>query len=196
MIFSYCNHLVEGKSYDDNSILLDTGSTVSAFRNTRMLTDIMDAGRTMRALTNGGHQDSREQGILPSFFPVWVNRGSRMNILAWRDVRKRFRITADTEKGDEIIVHLSNKKKMVFKETDGDLYVYNMSRNDKDTKNKISAYSFLTLVEANKKLYTNRQLKQADEAKRLYEHLGMPGYRRKFFRALSSIITSRTVQSP
>ena len=32
-------------------------------------------------------------------------------------------------------------------------------------------------------MYTQRQVKAADEAKRLYQHLGMPGYR-KFFQAL------------
>ena len=72
---------------------------------------------------------------------------------------------------------------MVFKESEAGLYIYDLNKSHNGNKGKVSSYTFLTLVAANKNLYTNRQLKQADEAKRLYEHLGMPGYRR-FFRAI------------
>ena len=107
MIISMCNYLAGEKTYGNNSILLDTGSTVSVFKNTKMLTDVKDSGTTMRALTNGGYQDSTERGVLPGFFPVWVNRSSRMNILAMSDVRKKFRVTIDTGQANEIVVHLS-----------------------------------------------------------------------------------------
>ena len=139
----------------------------------------------MRALTNGGHQDSTEKGILPGFFPVWVNRKSRMNILAWKDVRRKFRITADTGVANEIVVHLSDEKKMIFSEVESGLFIYDLENNDKNNKTKVSAYSFLTLVSANKELYTDRQLRAADEANKLYEHLGMPGYK-AFFKALTT----------
>ena len=150
-----------------------------------MLTDIKDTGTTMRALTNGGFQYSTEKGILPGFFPVWVNRESRMNILAWSDVRRKFRITADTEEGNHIVVHLSETNKMIFKEAGSGLYVYDLKPKGKNNKSKVSSYSFLTLVSANKDLYTDRQLKGAEQANKRYEHLGMPGYK-AFFKALST----------
>ena len=38
-----------------------------------------------------------------------------MNILAWKDVRKKFRITADSENRSEITVHLAKDNKIIFK---------------------------------------------------------------------------------
>ena len=183
VLISFNNHLAEQNDYLEGDILLDTGSTVSVFRDTKMLTDVAEAGKTMRALTNGGHQDSTRKGILPGFFPVWVNEQSRLNILSWRDVREKFRITADTAEGNKITVHLGGGKKMVFEEVESGLYLYRMNGKNNHSKKRVSSYSFLTLVETNKSLYTSRQIKLADEAKRLYEHLGMPGYK-KFFHAL------------
>jgi len=38
------------------------------------------------------------EGNLPGVFPVYYNQKSLMNIIAFSETRKRFRITADTEK--------------------------------------------------------------------------------------------------
>ena len=99
-------------------------------------------------------------------------------------MRERFHITADTDQANEIVVHLGEGKEMKFKEVESGLYLYSIKEKDNSTKQKVSSYSFLTLVTANKSLYTSRQLKRAEEARKLYEHLGMPGYR-KFFKALT-----------
>ena len=141
-----------GNEYEEDDILLDTGSTVSVFKNSKILTDIRKTGQTLRALTNGGHQDSNMKEILPGFFPVWFNEKSRLNILAWRDVRERFRIAADTDQANEITVHMDDNKKMRFMEVDSGLYLYRIKSND-NTKQKVSNYSFLTLVTVNKSLY-------------------------------------------
>ena len=110
VILSFCNHLSEVKKYSNTDILLDTGSTVSVFNNRKMLTDIKTTPNTMRALTNGGFQDSNMRGILPGFFPVWFNSESRLNILAWKDVREKFCITADTGAANEIVVHVRKRR--------------------------------------------------------------------------------------
>ena len=55
MIISICNYLAGDKSYSDNSILIDKGSTLSVFKNPKMLTSIKDSGTsTILALTNDG----------------------------------------------------------------------------------------------------------------------------------------------
>ena len=91
----------------------------------------------MRALTNGGYQDSDHQGILPSFPPVWVNENSRVKILAWSDVRKKFRITANTKDGNQIVVHLTNGKKMIFAgEVKSGLYLHELKLDNGDNKTK------------------------------------------------------------
>ena len=114
IVVSYCYHLEGMDEHGDSSILLDTGSTISVFKNEKLLTNVRNVSQTMRAITNGGHQDSTRKGILPKFFPVWVNPRSRMNILSWKDVRKKYRITADTAESKSITVHINDDKKMLF----------------------------------------------------------------------------------
>ena len=46
-----------------------------------------------------------------------------VNILAWSDVRKKFRITADTSLEAAIQVHLGNKEHVKFKELKNGLYL-------------------------------------------------------------------------
>ena len=54
-------------SIPDTCILIDTGSTISVFKNKHLLEDIGKNNNTLRAYTNGGYQDSSLQGHLPSF---------------------------------------------------------------------------------------------------------------------------------
>ena len=56
LVVLYCYHLDDIKDHDSHSILIDTGSTVSVFKNKDMLKNMRKESHTMRALTNGGHQ--------------------------------------------------------------------------------------------------------------------------------------------
>lgn len=108
---------------DDNSILIDTGSTCSVFKNDKMLMNIRKSPKTLRAFTNGGHQDSTQVADLPGFFQVWYNRNSMVNILTWADVRKHFRITADTAEENAIHVHVDDGKIIKFEKRSGQDYI-------------------------------------------------------------------------
>ena len=59
-------------SLPDTSVLIDTGSTVSVFKNKEVLRNITKSASALRAHTNGGFQDSTLQGYLPGFFKVWL----------------------------------------------------------------------------------------------------------------------------
>ena len=101
---------VESVTADDKKapsmdILLDTGSTCSVFNNEKMLINIRRAKRRLVAKTNGGPHVSDLEGELPGFFTVWFNPKSMINILSFADVRKRFRITIDTEEESCFLVH-------------------------------------------------------------------------------------------
>ena len=85
-----------------------------------------------------------------------------LNILSFKDVRNKFRITVDTAIENTINVHISQNKVLRFEEVESGLYLL---RSNKYIKNKVSAYSFLTLVKANKKKITAKQVKQADAAR-------------------------------
>jgi hypothetical protein len=166
---------------DNNSILLDTGSTCSVFKNSEMLINIRKSATTLRAYTNGGHQDSKEVADLPGFFEVWYNPQSMVNILAWSDVRKRFRITADTAAEAAINVHMDDGHVLKFEEIGSGLYLFKHS--DFNSKKNVSGYSFLTLVSSNKEAFTNREIRGADLAVEFHRKIGMPGYKR-FFKLL------------
>ena len=102
---------------------MDTGSTVSVFKNKEALRNITKSASALRAHTNGGFQDSVLQGYLPGFFRVWYNPHCMVNILSWSDVRKRFRITADTSLEPAIQVHLGNGEHIKFREFKSGLYL-------------------------------------------------------------------------
>ena len=93
--FSLQNNVRE---IDTNWILLDSESTVSIFRNGRLLKNIRESEnpKGLRVYGNGGSQDAHLVGDLPGFGPVWYNPQSLANILLLAEVRKLCRVTMDT----------------------------------------------------------------------------------------------------
>ena len=130
------------RKYNESNILIDTGSTLSVFNNSKMLINIRRSRTRMRAYTNDGYQDSVYKGDFPGFFTVWYNPASMMNILAWRDVRRRFRITVDTDVDNGIHMHLKDGRNLDFMEVESGLYMFKAKNNV--NKAKVSAYSTTT----------------------------------------------------
>ena len=138
--------------YGDTDILLDTGSPFSCIRNKKMLVGLKKVTTPLIGYTNGGNMVYKEKGHLPGFFQVWYNEKSMLNILAWSDVRKHYRITADTDKENAISVHMRDGSIIKFHEVSSGLYMYSMNKQYNGNK-KVSGYSFLTLVKENKKCF-------------------------------------------
>ena len=65
--FSYYSDEVASK-YNNKDILLDTGSTVSVFKNNKLITGIKKTSGKLRAFSNGVWQDSQHVGMVPKFF--------------------------------------------------------------------------------------------------------------------------------
>jgi hypothetical protein len=112
-------------------------------------------------------------GDLPGFGPVWFNEGSIANILSLAAVRKVCRVTMDSHNEPAMFVHKQNGKVMKFIESDSGLYYYDASSTN---RHPLTMYTFLHTVSDNKSLYTTRQLKGADLAKRVYELVGQPSH--------------------
>ena len=70
-----------------------------------------------------------------------------------------------------------------FEKVDSGLYL--LSSNKAKNNKKFSAYSYLTLVRANKSNFTARQLKRTDVARAFRKCLGYPGHR-KYFKLLEA----------
>jgi hypothetical protein len=155
---------------DPSWILLDSQSTISVFRNPNMLTNIRESERTLRAITNGGHQDSNMVGDFPNLGEVWYNNKSIANILSLADVRKVCRVTMDSDDEPALLVHRLDGSVMKFKEHESGLYVYNPNVTNKI----VTGYSILSTVAEQKKLFSRREIKAADAARELYRKIGRP----------------------
>ena len=79
-----------------------------------------------------------------------------VNILAWSDIRKKYRITADTEKEPSIKVHLEHGKTIIFKEVSSGLYLADIK--DYQEAIKPSQHTFTNLIADNKTNFTNSQV--------------------------------------
>jgi len=154
-------------------ILLDTQSTVSVFNNKQYVTNIRESKEILRAITNGGHQDSYQVGEFPNLGTVWYNPNSIANILSMKEVRKVCRVTMDTSIEPTLCVHRLDGTIMKFEEQESGLYVFKPNSNA-----SINIYPHCTLVttiEENKKMFTRRQVYNADLARELYRKIGRPG---------------------
>jgi hypothetical protein len=119
---------------DPDWILLDSQSTISVFEKPSFLTNIRRSTHVLRAITNGGHQDSNMVGDFPNLGEVWFNRDSIANILSLADVRKVCRDTMDTSTEPALLVHRLDGSIMKFLEHSSGLYIYKCnSTNDRVT---------------------------------------------------------------
>ena len=155
---------------DPDSILLDSQSTISVFRNPRMLTNIRRSKHTLRAITNGGYQDSNLVGDFANLGEVWFNENSIANILSLADECNVCRVTMDSGIERSMNVHRLDGSIMQFVEHESGLYVYHPNV----TNPPVTGYSMLSTVAAQKKLFTPRQIRDADTARNLYRMIGRP----------------------
>ena len=163
---------------DENFILLDSESTVCTFHNRKLLKNIRvhSGGKSAEVHTNGGTQTSVLVADYTTLdIPVWLNDESLANILSLAVVRKKFRVTMDTDIMPAIHVHLPDGSIMNFHEMSNGLYCHDIRGT---TKPSIPSYSFLNTVENNLKLYTRREQLMANKARILYRNSPFPGPQR------------------
>ena len=137
-------------------VLLDSQLTISVFKNYDMLTNIRPSDHVLRAVTNGGFQDSTLIGDFPNLGAVWFNPDSIANILSLSHVRQVCRVTMDTGIDPSMIVHRVDGSQMNFREHPCGLFVFDPSINDSNAS--VSAYTMLSTVRDNKKMFTPRDV--------------------------------------
>ena len=156
---------------DHDWILLDSQSTISVFKNRDMLTNVRRSPHVPRAITNRVYQDSTMIGDFPNLGEVWYNAESIANILSLADVCKVCRVMMDTTAERAMCVHCLDSSVMKFSEHPSGLYVFAGNGASKD---KVIAYSMLTTVTEQKKMFSWREIKAADNARAFYRKLGRP----------------------
>jgi hypothetical protein len=155
-------------------ILLDSQSTTLVFNNPTMLTDICPSKRTLRVQTNGGYQDSNMKGVFKNLGHVWFNRASIANILSLAEVRRVCRVMMDTEIEPTLIVHQKDGSLMRFTKHSTGLYAFDsVSPSNYDSK-PVSAYTLVSTIADNKKLFTRREIDATNAARDLYRKIGHP----------------------
>jgi hypothetical protein len=157
---------------DPSWVLLDSQSTISVFRNCGMLTNIRPSTRVLRAVTNGGFQDSKLVGDFPNLGEVWFNPESIANIVLLSKVSKICRVTMDTTAEAAMIVHRLDGSQMKFHEHYCGLYVFSPSH--KSNNPQVVDYTMLSTVKEQKSMFTARDVARADDARRLYRLIGRP----------------------
>jgi hypothetical protein len=111
-------------------------------------------------------------GGFPNLGPVWYNKDSIANILSFADVHKVCRITMDMSDASEMCVRHLDGSRMVFKEHSSELYVFDAV--NKDSTNVAAPYTMVSTVDAQKTMFSTRNIKAADAARDLYRKIGRP----------------------
>ena len=180
-------------------LLLDTCSTVSVCCNSSLITNIQQcaSGDEMTIITNGGKQHYNSTAELKILtMQVHYNSTSLANILSLSDVAnlEGARITMDTELEQAINLHYRGKI-MKFEECADGLYYLDTRTLRNYSNNTITPYlnqppthktlenftkrmktykNMLQTVTSNKEYFTQKEIKNADTARKLQSQLGWP----------------------
>ena len=150
-------------------ILLDSQSTICVFCNKNLLVSIKKATRPLRLHSNGGSMLLTKQATIKNYkHKVWYSPDAITNIFSLKQVKKQYRVTYDSD--DEcFVVHRQEYglPDMVFREHVSGLHYF-------DPRNQNKKFSFVETVMENKTLFTKRQIKGAENARRLYKCLSHP----------------------
>jgi hypothetical protein len=92
-----------------NSILLDNGSTLSLFVNPNMVKNIRESKNTLELATNAGTKTTIQIADVPGFGTVWYDETAIAKMFGLSDLKKKHRITFDSEKEDAFKVHTRTK---------------------------------------------------------------------------------------
>jgi hypothetical protein len=90
----------------EDSILLDNGSTLSLFGNPNMVTNIREYKPTLELSTNAGARTTKKIADVPGYGTVWYDKTAIANICGLSKLKKKNRVTYDSEKEDAFIVHM------------------------------------------------------------------------------------------
>jgi hypothetical protein len=110
----------------EDSILLDNGSTLSLFDNQKMVTNIRESKTALELATNAGTRTSKKIADVPGYGTVWYDKTAIANIFGLSELKKKHRVTYDSEKEDAFIVHM-NGKTLKFEGTPEGLFTYKVS---------------------------------------------------------------------
>jgi hypothetical protein len=106
---SLYNNNRDAKHRLKNCISLDNGSTLSLFSNPDLVQNIRTSSKTLSLATNAGVKQSNCEANVPGFGKVYYDEDAIANIFGFSDLKKKHRITYDSDKEDAFLVHMDNE---------------------------------------------------------------------------------------
>jgi hypothetical protein len=91
-----------------------------------MVTNIRESKTTLELATNAGTETTKQIADVPGNGAAWFDETAIANIFGLLDLKKKHRITFDSEKEDAFIVHM-DKGNMKFKCNPKGLYTFEVS---------------------------------------------------------------------
>jgi hypothetical protein len=92
-----------------------------------MVTNIRESKTTLELATNAGPKTTKQEvADIPGFSTVWYNKTAKANIFGLSDLKKKHKITFDSEKEDAFIVHTDDGN-MKFKCNPKGWYTFEVS---------------------------------------------------------------------
>ena len=176
----------ETQSDMKNKVLLDSGATTSIFCNPKYCQQIKNANIPIKIQTNSGNMMATKSCYIPELGRAYYNGCGMTNIIGLSQMRKKYRVTYDSQKEPAFYIHMKNKI-IKFPETEEGLYAIEMNtkaiKKNKDEKNMA-----ITTKEI-ERLYTKNQKMRAMKARNLHHSLGSPS-----IFDLKAIITQNLIQ--
>jgi hypothetical protein len=160
-----------------NCITLDNGSTLSLFSNPELVQDIRALRKTLPLATNAGvKQESNREVNIPDFGKVHYDEDAIVNIFGFSDLKKKHRITYDSNKEDAFLIHMDNEL-IKFECSMGYTNIWYqriISNSLKEDGREDSISNLISAVIESRQGYTLRQYERVKEARRLYHIVGTP----------------------
>jgi hypothetical protein len=158
-------------------ILCDSESTVDVFRNKSLLVNIRKTSKPIRLKGIEGQTiEIEEEGDLLGYGPVYYHQQVTANVLLLYNMARRFQsIVYNNKVCDAFLVTRDDGTILEFVPSVGGLYYYDfnislMRHKDKSLQNTM----MVETVEELHLNYTASELKQMDDARRLYVIMGRP----------------------
>lgn len=158
---------------NEDEILLDTGSTISLFKDKSHMKNVHKSQGIMELSTNAGSRLIDEEGQLDIFGNELDNPAVKFcgdaiaNIYSLKDLKNQCRVTYDSEAEDAFLAHTKSGIVRFFGNEMG-LYTH------KPKKSKKRSSSYLQTLEDTKQGFTQRQIKRAEKARKIYHVVGAP----------------------
>ena len=91
-------------------IILDNGLMTSLFTNKKLVENIGKTNKKLLLATNAGVMENDKKANVPGFGDVWFDDKAIANIFGFADMKKKHRITYDSDKEDAFVVHTKMDK--------------------------------------------------------------------------------------